>query len=341
VQHLISPALVARAKSAAERWSETIFYRAYKRYMTQRGSRLAAAMTYSAFLSIFPLVVVGLAVATAVLGKSGVQSINRYIEEQLPGLAGKFSLDDMVSNAAAVGVISGVILLWSGLNWVNTARGSLRMIWCVDDMPGGYLSRKALDLVSLVGFGVTVVVVVAASVLTSGFAATVLKWIDVEDTSAARFALHAALAEDRRGDREAHDHQRGAVRPAGARRGPQRDRPDGHVRLPARRNPAAVHAEVGPAAYGVRRGRDLRGDEGPGDVLRDPDRGEVAVRRVRGADRAPHLAQLDLQDPAGTLRVDRGAHRGRTDEAKRRHGGPGSRSCSRFRSGSVDSGKYL
>jgi membrane protein len=191
VQHLISPALVARAKSAAERWSETIFYRAYKRYMTQRGSRLAAAMTYSAFLSIFPLVVVGLAVATAVLGKSGVQSINRYIEEQLPGLAGKFSLDDMVSNAAAVGVISGVILLWSGLNWVNTARGSLRMIWCVDDMPGGYLSRKALDLVSLVGFGVTVVVVVAASVLTSGFAATVLKWIDVEDTSAARFGLQA------------------------------------------------------------------------------------------------------------------------------------------------------
>ena len=191
MQQLISPVLVERAKSAAERGSDTVAYRAYKRYLTQRGSRLAAAMTYSAFLSIFPLLVVAVAVATAVLGRSGVESINRHIDEQLPGLTGKFSLDDMVSNAAAVGVISGVILVWSGLSWVNTARGSLRVIWCVDDMPGSYLSRKALDLVSLVGLGVTVVVVVAASTLTSGFAATVLGWIDVEDTSAARLALQA------------------------------------------------------------------------------------------------------------------------------------------------------
>jgi membrane protein len=191
VQQLISPVLVERAKSAAERGSDTVVYRAYRRYMTQRGSRLAAAMTYSAFLSIFPLLVVALAVATALLGKSGVESLNHHIEKQLPGLAGKFSLDDMVSNATAVGVISGVILLWSGLSWVNTARGSLRVIWCVDDMPGSYVSRKALDLVSLVGLGVTLVVVIAASTLTSGFAATVLGWIDVENTGAARFALQA------------------------------------------------------------------------------------------------------------------------------------------------------
>jgi membrane protein len=189
VQQLISPVLVERAKTAAERGSDTVLYRAYQRYMAQRGSRLAAAMTYSAFLSIFPLVVVAVAVATATLGKSGVQTLNHHIEEQLPGLAGKFSLDDMVSNAATVGVISGVILVWSGLNWVNTARGSLRVIWGVDDMPGSYVSRKALDLVSLVGFGVTLAVVVAASTLTSGFAATVLRWINVEDTGAARFGL--------------------------------------------------------------------------------------------------------------------------------------------------------
>ena len=191
VQQLIPPGLVARAKSAAERGSGTLVYRAYKRYSTQRGSRLAAAMTYSAFLSIFPLVVVAVAIATATLGTNGVQSLNRHIEAQLPGLSGKLNLEDMVSNATAVGVISGVVLVWSGLNWVNTARGSLRMIWGVDDMPGHYFGRKALDLVSLVGLGVTLVVVIAASALTSGFAATVLGWIDVEDTGAARFGLQA------------------------------------------------------------------------------------------------------------------------------------------------------
>ena len=189
MQQLISPELVDRAKSAAERGQGTVVYRAYQRFMTQRGTRLAAAMTYSAFLSIFPLLVVALALATAFLGDSGVQTLDRHITDQLPGLAGDFSLSSMASNAATVGVISGVILIWSGLSWVNTARGSLRTIWRVDDMPGSYVRRKALDLVSLVGLGVTVVVVVAASSLTSGFAATVLKWIDVEDSSAARFAL--------------------------------------------------------------------------------------------------------------------------------------------------------
>jgi membrane protein len=191
VQQLISPALAERAKSAAERGQETVLYRAYKRFMAQRGARLAAAMTYSAFLSLFPLLVVALAITTAVLGESGVDSLNRHITQDLPGLAGKFSLDDMSKNAAAVGLIGGVLLVWSGLNWVNTARGSLRVIWGVDDMPSSYVSRKALDLVSLVGLGLTLVVVVAASTLTSGFAATVLRWLGVEDTGAARFGLQA------------------------------------------------------------------------------------------------------------------------------------------------------
>jgi membrane protein len=291
VQQLISPVLVERAKSAAERGSDTVVYRAFRRYMTQRGSRLAAAMTYSAFLSIFPLLVVALAVATTLLGKSGVESLNHHIQQQLPGLEGKFSLDDLVSNATAVGVISGVILLWSGLSWVNTARGSIRVIWCVDDMPGSYLSRKALDLVSLVGLGVTLVVVIAASTLTSGFAATVLGWIDVENTSAARFALQvlgvvlSVIAQ--------------TVMFAYLLAG-----------IPRLYMPRWVLLRTA-----LRRGGDLRGDEGPGDVLRDRGRREVAVRRVRGADRDPRLVQPHLPDPAGTRRVDRDAYRGRAGQA--------------------------
>ena len=186
---LIPPVLIERAKTVSERGQRTVGYRAFMRFNTQRGSRLAAAMTFSAFLSIFPLLVVALAITTAVLGRDGVETLNRHIQEQLPGLADRFSLDDLASNAATVGVISGVILVWAGLSWVNTARGSLRMIWGVNDMPGTYLSRKALDLVSLVGLGVTLVIVAAASTLTSGFATTVLRWIDVEDTGAARVGL--------------------------------------------------------------------------------------------------------------------------------------------------------
>ena len=186
---LISPELVERAKKVAARGQDTTAFRAYQRFSTLRGTRLAAAMTYSAFLSLFPLLVVALAITAAVLGQSGVQSLNRHIDQQLPGLEGRFSLDDMVANAATVGVISGLLLVWSGLSWVNATRGSLRSIWAVDDNPGNFARRKALDLAALVGLGVTLAVVAAASTLTSGLAADVLRWLDVENTDAARLLL--------------------------------------------------------------------------------------------------------------------------------------------------------
>jgi membrane protein len=189
VRKLIPPELVEHAKLLAQRGRRTTVFRAYLRFKLRRGTRLAAAMTYSAFLSLFPLLVVAIAITAAALGESGVQTLNRRIDHQLPGLAGKFSLDDMVANAATVGVISALLLVWAGLAWVNTARGSLRTIWAVDDMPGGYARRKALDLASLVGLGLTLIVVAGASALTSGFAATVLHWFGIGNTDAARLLL--------------------------------------------------------------------------------------------------------------------------------------------------------
>jgi membrane protein len=178
-----------RAEAAAARGRYTAPFRAYLRFKNRRGPRLAAAMTYSAFLSVFPLLVVALAIVAAVLGESGVRTVNRRIDEQFPGLADKLALDSVAAHATTVGLVSGVVLVWAGLSWVNTARGSLRTVWAVDDMPGNYLGRKAKDLVSLVGLGVTIVIVAAASALTSGLAATVLRWLDVQDTALARLLL--------------------------------------------------------------------------------------------------------------------------------------------------------
>jgi membrane protein len=191
VQLSITRVLVERYRRISERVERTRAYRSYHRYGVQRGGRLAAAMTYSAFLSIFPALVLALAIATVFLGDSGVEKVNNYIAKQVPGLGDKFSLNGVVANATTVGVISGVILLWSALSWVNTARGSMRMIWGVDDMPGNYWVRKALDLVSLAGLAITLVIVFAASSLTTGFAETVLKWINVEDSTGAKLALQA------------------------------------------------------------------------------------------------------------------------------------------------------
>jgi membrane protein len=164
-------------------------FRAYTRFRVQRGTRLAAAITYSAFLSLFPLLAVAVAITAAVLGDSGVEKLRHRLEQELPGIADKVSLGGIVANAATIGIISGVLLVWTGLNWVNSARGCLRMIWAVEDMPGGFVARKLADLVSLVGLGVTAAISLSASTVSFAVAGAVLRWLSIAATPPARIFL--------------------------------------------------------------------------------------------------------------------------------------------------------
>ncbi|HEV2634283.1 MAG TPA: YihY/virulence factor BrkB family protein [Actinocrinis sp.] len=186
---LTESAPVRQARQAAGEVVKSPLLRAYTRYKVQRGSRLAAAMSYTAFLSLFPLLAVAVAITSAVLGDSGVQHLKSEFQQNLPGLSDKFSLDSIVSQAATVGVISGVLLIWSGLSWVNTARGSLRAVWNVPDNPGKAATRKAADLASLVGLGLTAAVSLAATAASASAAATVLRWLGIDNAWPARDLL--------------------------------------------------------------------------------------------------------------------------------------------------------
>lgn len=183
----------SRVKAGVTPWidraNRTTALRAFTRYRTQRGSRLAAAITYSAFLSLFPLLAVSVAITAALLGNSGIEHLRDRIQENVPGIADKLPLDGVVSNAATIGVVGGLLLVWTGLAWVNAARGCLRTIWEVEDMPGGFAARKLADLGSLVGLGVTVVVSLSASAATSALASSVLRHLGIADTPPARVFL--------------------------------------------------------------------------------------------------------------------------------------------------------
>lgn len=142
-------------------------------------------MTYSAFLSLFPLLAVSVAITASALGESGIRRLRDQIQANIPGIADKLPLDSVVENAATIGVIGGVLLVWSGLSWVNMARGSLRTIWAVDDNPGKFVNRKLADLASLVGLGITAVVSVAASAATSALADVILRHMGIAQTTGA------------------------------------------------------------------------------------------------------------------------------------------------------------
>lgn len=145
-------------------------YRVFEHFNDVHGNRMAAAVTFFGFLAIFPLLTVAAAVGAAVLTDSQVHQIQEKLAQQVPGIARSLDLNSLVQHAGTVGVISGLVLVYSGLGWVGTLRESVREVWDLPEDPGNPVLRKVLDLAVLVGLGVVCLVSLAASSVGSALA---------------------------------------------------------------------------------------------------------------------------------------------------------------------------
>ncbi|RKE19455.1 YihY/virulence factor BrkB family protein [Streptomyces sp. TLI_171] len=154
-------------------------YLVYQLFSDVQGNRLAGAVTFFGFLALFPLLTVALAIALATLSDSRVHQLQDKISEQLPGLADSLDLNAMVANAGTVGLVSGVLLLISGLGWVDTMRGSVRTAWRLPDEGGNPVLVKAWDCLVLVGLGLVCLASLAASALATTLAQRIADWLDI------------------------------------------------------------------------------------------------------------------------------------------------------------------
>ncbi|MET9399570.1 YihY/virulence factor BrkB family protein [Kitasatospora sp. NPDC002965] len=152
-------------------------YRAYEHFTAVRGNRLAGAVTFFGFLALFPLLTVALAIAVATLSDARVQDVQDRISEQLPGISDALNLPSLVANAGAVGLVSGVLLLLSGLGWVDTMRTSIRDVWQLPDEEGNPVLRKGWDCLVLGGLGVVSLFSLGASAAGTTLAGRIADWI--------------------------------------------------------------------------------------------------------------------------------------------------------------------
>lgn len=155
-----------------ERLKLTLPLRAWKRYGDLRGNRLAGACSFYGFVSLFPLLVLGASIVSAIAGDSGVETMQDVVDENLPGL--EIKVEEFHRNAGAIGVVGAVTLLFTGLGWVDGVRAAVRSMWRLDDEPGNMVVRKALDFVALVGLGLLIVISWGASVLLGHWAEELL-----------------------------------------------------------------------------------------------------------------------------------------------------------------------
>ncbi|MGW1889509.1 YihY/virulence factor BrkB family protein [Streptomyces sp. NPDC002004] len=147
-------------------------WKAYERLDEVKWTRLAAAMTFISFLSLFPLLTVAAAVAAATLGAEGQRKLQDKLAEQVPGIADQLDIGALVANAATIGVIAAAVLLLTGISWVGSMRECLRTVWRLPDSEGNPLLRKVKDAGILAGLGCAGL----ASFFASALASSAVGW---------------------------------------------------------------------------------------------------------------------------------------------------------------------
>jgi membrane protein len=161
--------LISTAKNALPRAREKRPFldhlvRMYGRYQADGGDRLAAAVTFYWFLSLFPILLLAISLLGYVYGDDAPQHVTRALSGYLPDQLVETIGDTLADAKGKAGVIGLVGLLLSGLGWVDGLREAIRSIWHQNVKAGNLITRKLVDIVVLVGLFATI----AASVVITG-----------------------------------------------------------------------------------------------------------------------------------------------------------------------------
>ncbi|MER7520003.1 YihY/virulence factor BrkB family protein [Streptomyces sp. NPDC126499] len=152
----------------AARLMKTHAWRSYETLDQVHWTRLAAALTFISFLSLFPLITVGAAIGAALLSAEQLDRIEAKIADQVPGISEQLDIGGLVDNAGTVGLVAGAVLLFTGIGWVGSMRECLRAVWGLDDADeDNPILRKGKDAVVLLGLGGVMLGSLAASWLGS------------------------------------------------------------------------------------------------------------------------------------------------------------------------------
>jgi membrane protein len=155
---------VATLKSAVRKWSD------------DKASRLGAALAYYALFSVAPLLIVAVGIAGLVFGEEAAQGeIVGQIEDRVgPSVAG--FLEDMMAGtqggAGVVATVVGVVLALLGASGLFLQlQGALNVVWDVPPRAtkgfANLLRTRVLAFLSVLGFGVLLIAVLAASSVVS------------------------------------------------------------------------------------------------------------------------------------------------------------------------------
>lgn len=167
--------------STVTRLMTTHAWRSYERMDRVKWTRLAAAMTFTSFVALFPLLTLAAAIAAATLSEEQQNKLEDKLADQVPGISDQLDINALVQNAGTVGLIAGAVLLFTGIGWVGSMRECLRAVWELPDDEENPVLRKAKDAGVLVGFGGAVLVTLAASTVASAMVGWITRQMGIDE----------------------------------------------------------------------------------------------------------------------------------------------------------------
>ncbi|GGV80530.1 YihY/virulence factor BrkB family protein [Streptomyces griseoloalbus] len=174
------------------RLMRTHAWRSYERLDRVHWTRLAAAMTFTSFVALFPLLTVAAAIGAATLGQEQQDTLQDKIADQVPGISEQLDIESLVRNAGTVGLIAGAVLLFTGISWAGSMRECLRAVWELPDEEENPLLRKGKDAGILVGLGGAVLITLVASTVASAMVGRISDAIGLEKGGWGGAVLHIA-----------------------------------------------------------------------------------------------------------------------------------------------------
>lgn len=192
----------SRFAAARERWAWFDHAaRTVGRFSAAGGSTQSNAVTYSAFLSFFPI----LALAVFVVGivskvyPAAQDNLTTAIGQLIPGVIGtgpgKISLQDVQRFSGLAGTLGLVGVLWAGLGWVSAMRTALVRVFeePKDEQPD-WLKGKLRDLVSMAAIGAVLFVSVVVGGYVTGFSQNVADHIGLHSGALVWVLTHVVSA---------------------------------------------------------------------------------------------------------------------------------------------------
>jgi membrane protein len=129
------------------------------KFFADRGTHLAAMIAYFALLSLVPLIFLAL----AVLGLFGRADESSYLVTELKNVLPSASISQIVGvvnqiqdNAATLGLIGGVFLLWTSLSLFSVLESALNIVYGKPNR--AFLHGKGIAVIVLLGTLVTLFV---------------------------------------------------------------------------------------------------------------------------------------------------------------------------------------